>query len=92
MASPAGELEEAKHAELVAEAEKAVTEDAVAEQVTTHVATDAKELESIPGVDEAVEAQAVAADAEEAATDALQPEGDASADTDAGADTDGGDS
>ena len=92
VASPAGELEEAKHAELVAEAEKAVTEDAVAEQVTTHVATDAKELESIPGVDEAVEAQAAAADAEEAATDALQPEGDASADTDAGPDTDGGDS
>jgi len=76
VASPEGELAEAKHAELVAEAEKSVAEEAVAEQVTTHVATDAKELESLPGVDEAVKAEAEAVEAEDAATDALQPESD----------------
>ena len=72
--SPEGELAAAKQAELVAEAEKSVVADAVAEQVTTHVVTDAEELESIPGVDEAVEAQVEAVEAEEAATEALQPE------------------
>lgn len=76
VASPEGALEEAKHAELVAEAEKLAAEDAVAEQVTTHVATDAEELESLPGVDEAIEAQEEAVEAEEAATDALQPKSD----------------
>jgi hypothetical protein len=74
IASPEGELAAAKQAELVAEAEKSVVADAVAEQVTTHVVTDAEELESIPGVDEAVEAQVEAVEAEEAATEALQPE------------------
>ena len=76
VASPEGALEEAKHAELVAEAEKLAAEDAVAEQVTTHVATDADELESLPGVDDAIEAQEEAVEAEEAATDALQPKSD----------------
>ncbi|MCL1600483.1 MAG: 30S ribosomal protein S3 [Actinomycetia bacterium] len=76
VASPEGVLGEAKQAELVAEAEKSIAADAVAEQVTTHVATDAEELESLPGVDEAVEAEADAVEADEAATDALQPEGD----------------
>jgi small subunit ribosomal protein S3 len=74
VATPADELAGVEHTELVAEAEKAVAADAVAEQVTTHVTTDAEELESLPGVDEAVDAQIEAVETEEAATDALQPE------------------
>ena len=87
VAKPAGDLAEAEHAEVVAEAEKAVAEDAVAEQVTTHVATDAEELESLPNVDEAIEAGAEAVEAEEAATDALQPESDSASETDEGGDS-----
>ena len=84
VASPEDVLAEAKQAELVAEAEKSIAADAVAEQVTTHVATDAEELESLPGVDEAVEAEADAVEADEAATDALQPEGDTPEETEGG--------
>jgi small subunit ribosomal protein S3 len=82
--SPDDALAEAKQAELVAEAEKSIAADAVAEQVTTHVATDAEELESLPGVDQAVEAEADAVEADEAATDALQPEGDTPEETEGG--------
>ena len=84
VASPEDVLAEAKQAELVAEAEKSIAADAVAEQVTTHVATDAEELESLPGVDEAVEAEADAVEADEAATNALQPEGDTPEETEGG--------
>jgi small subunit ribosomal protein S3 len=87
VASPAGELAQAEHAELVAEAEKSVAADAVAEQVTAHVATDAEELESLPEVDEAAEAEIEAAQAEEAATDALQPEADEVIEPEAGGDS-----
>jgi small subunit ribosomal protein S3 len=82
--SPDDVLAEAKQAELVAEAEKSIAADAVAEEVTTHVATDADELESLPGVDEAVESEADAVEADEAATDALQPEGDTPEETEGG--------
>jgi hypothetical protein len=82
--SPDDVLAEAKQAELVAEAEKSIAADAVAEQVTTHVATDADELESLSGVDEGVEADVDAVEADEAATDALQPEGDTPEETEGG--------
>jgi small subunit ribosomal protein S3 len=82
IATPEGDLEAAKQAELVAEAEKSIAADSIAEQVTTHVASDAEELESLPGVDDAIEAQADAVEAEEAATEALQPESDATAKAD----------
>ncbi len=82
--SPDDVLAEAKQAELVAEAEKSIAADAVAEEVTTHVATDADELESLSGVDEGVEADVDAVEADEAATDALQPEGDTPEETEGG--------
>ena len=71
--TPTGELAAAQHAELVAEAEKSLAEDSIADQVTTHVASDSQELESLPDVSDAVETQESADEAEQAATEELQP-------------------
>jgi small subunit ribosomal protein S3 len=71
--TPVEKLEEAKHAELVVEAEKSLGEDAASDLLTTHLVVDAEELESLPDVDAVVEAEAVAKDAEQAAVEALQP-------------------
>ena len=71
--SPVEKIEEAKHAELVVEAEKSLGEDAASDLLTTHVAVDAEELESLPDVDATIEAEEVAKDAEQAAVEALQP-------------------
>jgi small subunit ribosomal protein S3 len=79
--SPGEKLEEAKRAELVAEAEKSIGEDAAAEIITTQVVTDSEELETLPAVDEAVVAQEEAVEAEQAAVDALQPPTEAAEET-----------
>jgi small subunit ribosomal protein S3 len=71
--SPVEKLEEAKHAELVVEAEKSLAEDSASDLLTTHVVVDAEELESLPDVDAAIEAEKVEKDAEKAAVEALQP-------------------
>ena len=71
--SPVEKVAEAKHAELVAEAEKSVGEDAASDLLTTHVAVDGEEVESLPEVDAAVEAEEVAEEAEQAAVEAIQP-------------------
>jgi len=71
--SPAAKLEEAKHAELVVEAEKSLGEDAASDLLTTHVVVDAEELESLPDVDATIQAEESAKDAEQAAVEALQP-------------------
>jgi len=71
--TPGQKLEDAKHAELVVDAEKSLGEDAASEVLTTHVAVDAEELESLPDVDAAIEAEEVAKETEQAAVEALQP-------------------
>jgi small subunit ribosomal protein S3 len=71
--APVETLEEAKHAELVVEAEKSLGDDAAGDVLTTHVAVDAEELESLPDVDATIEAEEVAQVAEQAAVEALQP-------------------
>jgi small subunit ribosomal protein S3 len=80
--TPTGELAAAQHAELVEEAEKSLAEDSIADQVTTHVANDATELESLPDVADAVAAKEAAVEAEQAATAELQPEDGATSESD----------